>query len=269
MKLKLIFILTALTSFITFADSIYFSPSLYYTGGDYSDKSSSGSYAGFLSLGNYKQRILLSYDNLQINHSDWKYKQNYFNAGGIIGFTGFYLKLNYGHVSGTYRSLNERLTDNYHNDLYSIDAFYTDYTSYLGGSYSYQDQEGYITKDIHQAMLRYEFIPHWRVLLAAKPLYTSISDGRDLWGINLRVHYLPFDYFLVKLHGFIGERAYFFDPDLLVLYNQDETQKYLGALQLEYFLSLHLNLIGGFQHTSFGSYKINYYILGIRTNLLF
>jgi hypothetical protein len=262
MKYLLILPLLILFSVTLYADSVYVTPSLYYTRGDYTNESLSDSYAAYLSIGNNKQRLIFSFDQLIINNPEWKYEQRYFNAGGIFGFTDFYLKLNYGHVSGT-----EDLLD-YHNDIYNLDAFYTNYFSFIGGSYTFHKKGGFETKEIAQVMLRLEHIPHWRVLLSVKPTYTRVSDGRELFGTSLRFHYLPFDYFLFKLHGFIGERAYFFDPDLLVLYNQDETQKYLAAAQLEYFLSLNFSLIGGFQHTSFGSYKINYYILGIRTNFI-
>jgi hypothetical protein len=269
MKYLLILPLLFLIAANLYADSTYLTPSVYYTRGEYNDGRYSDSYAGFLSIGTWQQRVLFSYDQLRIADPEWQYNQKYFNAGAILGLTNFFVKPNYGHLSGHLGGLN------YHNDIYSIDAFYTNYTLYLGGSYTFQSNGGYFTedliegaKDINQVMLRFEYIPHWRVLLSVKPVYTYVSDGRNLFGASFRFHYLPFDKLLLKVHGFAGERAYFFDPDLLVIYNQDDTQKYLASAQLEYLLSPHFHLIGGFQHTSFGSYKINYYFGGIRTNFM-
>jgi hypothetical protein len=267
--MKKLILLLLLLSVNSFADSIYFSPSVYYTRGDYSNNNSSEGIAGYVSLGNYKYRLLLSYDHLNIDKDGSLYRQNYFNVGGILGFTNFYLKLNYGNVSGSFHPQTPELPFNDKNNLFSTDLFYTDFYSFIGGSYSYQKMEGYVGREINQVMLRFEHIPHWRVLMSVKPVYTKVSDGRSLFGVNGRLHYLPIDQLLIKLHGFIGERAYFFDPDLLILFNQDETQKYLAAIQLEYFLSYNLNFIVGMQHTSFGNYSINYYLAGIRTNFIF
>jgi len=278
---KLLFITAVFIFTIScYADSIYFSPSFYYTRGDYSNNSYSNSYAGYLAISNLRNTLLLSYDNLTIGGGDNKYIHHYFNAGGILGFTNFYLKLNYGHAEGSYNqnttgrgnmfnNNNTNSSTNDVNNLYSIDAFYTDYSTYLGVGYSFQKQEGNVSRDVYQILLRLEYIPHWRILFSLKPVWTYVSDGRELFGLNGRINYLPFDRFLIKAHGFYGERAYFFDPDLLILFNQDETQKYLAALQLEYYFTYNFNIAAGFQHTSFGSYKINYYILGVRTNLVF
>ncbi len=269
--MKKIFIPVFIIAFTmaAYADSIYFSPSFWYTRGDYSDNNYSDSYAGYIAIGNFKHTLLLGYDNLTINNKNNKYVHRYFNAGGILGFTNLYVKLIYGYAEGAYKPKINKYKFTDINNLYSFDAFYTDYTLYTGVSYSFQEQRGYVSRKVYQFMLRFEYIPHWRVLLSAKPLFTNVTDGRELFGVNGRVHYLPFDRFLIKAHGFYGERAYFYDPDLLVLFNQDETQKYLAALQLEYYFSNNFNLAAGFQHTSFGSYKINYYILGVRTNMVF
>jgi hypothetical protein len=261
MKYILIASLLIIFSATTLADSIYVTPSLYYSRGDYTDERYSDSYAGYLTIGDLNSAAVLSFNRINIVDPLWKYNQNLFTIGGIMGFNRIYLKLNYGRVDAKENDLPYRY------NIYSIDAFYTNYRLYLGGSYTHH-MSGTSQLNIDNAIIRLEYIPHWRVLLSLKPMYTNVSDGRELFGTALRFHYLPLDYFLVKLHGFIGERAHFFDPDLLVLYNQMETQKNLAALQLEYFLSLNFNVIAGFQHTSFGSYRINYYILGLRSNFI-
>jgi hypothetical protein len=124
MKKLLILPFLILLSADLLADSVYVTPSVYYTRGDYSNEGYSDSYAAYLSIGNYKQRVLFSFDKLRINNPEWKYDQQYFNAGGIFGFGSMYIKFNYGHVSGTGEGYD------YHNDVYSGDIFYTDYFTY-------------------------------------------------------------------------------------------------------------------------------------------
>jgi hypothetical protein len=246
-----------------YADSVYVTPSVYYSRGEYTDDTYSDSYSGYLAIGNYKQRIVLGLDRINVNNPSWNYKQTLFTGGVILDLNNFYLKLNYGNVSSSEYWA-------YSNNIFNIDGFYTDYYSlYLGGSYTLQKPDGININSIHQYMLRLEYLPHWRILLSAKPVYTAVSDGRNLFGTSLRINYLPFDRLLIKVHGFIGERLYFFDPDLLILYNQYEVQKYVASAELNYFITYDFSIAGGFQHTSFGSYKINYYILGFRTNFLF
>ena len=61
----------------------------------------------------------------------------------------------------------------------------------------------------------------------------------------------------------LGERAYFYDEDLLVIFNQDETQKKLFLGKLELNLSKNLSLPFIYQYSDFETYKIDYASAGI------
>jgi hypothetical protein len=55
-----------------------------------------------------------------------------------------------------------------------------------------------------------------------------------------------------------GKRAYYFDPDLLTIFNQDETQESLWTVRTEYTIGGVATLIGSYQSTGFTGYTVKY-----------
>jgi hypothetical protein len=121
----------------------------------------------------------------------------------------------------------------------------------------------------HQLNLKVEYIIHPKVFLSIKPNLSKIEDGRNLFSAAFKIHYLPIHELLLKAGGFTGERAYYFDPDLLTIFNQNDTQKLQLFGTVEYFPSYLLKLAVSFQHTKFAGYSINYYTAGVKLNLNF
>lgn len=125
---------------------------------------------------------------------------------------------------------------------------------------------GILQQSTNQFTGRLEWIAGPRIFLSLKPSYVKPKDGRSLTSVAGKIHYLPVNQLLLKVGGMIGKRAYYFDSDILTIFNQDETQKNLIFGQLEYSPVKQFTLILAVQHTEFETFSINYYIAGIKTN---
>ncbi len=243
------------------------SPSAYYTHGAYSNKNSSNSLAIYSTLKtNNDIYFIAGYDNLNINNPDWTYLQQMFAAGTILGINSFYVKANYAHIKGDfdYKPFLDRYSD--FSNLYNADLFCYFDANYLGAAYTHLNQIGLKAQKVNQITLRFERIFSYNFFASLKPSVSLLSDKRKLFSAAVKFHYLAAPEWLAKAGGFYGKRAYYFDSDLLTIFNQDETQKYLAFLQVEYVPNPSIRFIGGYQYTKFTTYSISYFILGIRTN---
>ncbi len=262
-----IFVFTASLQIIVKADSTYVSPSFYYSYGNYSNKTYSESFAFYNSIQLSKKFYLLnSYDHLIINQNEWNYLQQIFLAGISVDYFPIYLKFNYAHIKGDfdYKPFLYQYSD--FNNLYNFDFIYFQNLYYFGISYTYQNQIGYKAETVNQITLRLEKIISPDLFISLKPNISLLTDGRKLYSASLKIHYLLSKNFFLKAGGFAGERAYYFDSDLLTIFNQDDTQKYQVWGQLEYKLFKNISLAASYQHTNFSSYNIDYYIAGIKSS---
>ncbi len=263
-----------------YGDSVYVSPSFYYTYGDYSNKNSSNSFAFYNTLQLSKRFFLInSYDNLKITARDsikWNYNQQMLSAGLFGNYFPYFLKFTYAHIKGDFK-LKDYDFGSYsdYSNLFNFDFMYYQNLFYYGISYTFINSHGILTIDslskqsAHQLNLKLEYIIHPQIFLSIKPNYSKIEDGRNLLSTAFKIHYLPLPELLIKAGGFAGERAYYFDPDLLIIFNQNETQKLQVFGTVEYFPSYLLKLAVSFQHSEFAGYSINYYTAGVRLNLNF
>ncbi|HZW38348.1 MAG TPA: hypothetical protein VFF33_03525 [Ignavibacteriaceae bacterium] len=279
---KIIVLLFIVSAFIK-ADSTYVYPGFYYTNGNYSNNDYSNSYAFYTSFFLNKLAPSLSYEKVIVNNSNWKYDENFFTLG--IGFyvDKSFLKFNYGYIYSTYetpsvlnnggmgygqgrrKSVNTSVEKN---NIFNGDYILYDYFNY-GVSYTYQNQSGVLPLNVNQLTLRFERNFNYNFFVSLKPSVSIVSDKRKLYSASLRLHYLIFPDLMLKTGGFIGERTYFFDNDLLVFFNQNETQKYQIWAQIDYYLFNKVTLSLSYQHTNFSDYSINYYIAGIRSWFMF
>ena len=69
--------------------------------------------------------------------------------------------------------------------------------------------------------------------LELNPLYTSIIDGRKLYTASLTLNYHTTKSLVLKLYGFTGEHSYYYDEDLLTMFNRNETQNNLDSFILQ------------------------------------
>lgn len=260
------------------ADSTFFSTSFFYTHGAYSESRKSNSFAFYNTVGITNNIYLIAhYDHLPIKSRDWEYLQQSFLGGLFVDIFPYYLKFNYAHYKGKFNYLP--VPDEYSDftNLYSTDLFYYTDGYYFGIAYNYLNLIGetydefgfkdFSKKTVNQLTLRIEKILSYDLFLSLKPSFTKVSDGRVLFSLALMMHYLLLPEILIRIGGFAGERAYYFDSDLLTIFNQDPTQKYQAFIQSDFSITNDLKFIAAYQHTKFTLFEINYYIAGIRTSL--
>jgi hypothetical protein len=269
MKIKFLF-LFFLFAIILKADSTYLSPSAYYTHGNYSNKAYSNA-ATFYNTLQLKQNLFLlnSYNNLKIINPQWDYKQQNFIAGINYYFFPYFLRLNYAHIKGDYMA--KILFDEDYSDftnVYNLDLYLYSDMNYAGAAFTFLNLTGFNTLQIYQLTLRYERIISNDWYFAIRPNYTSATDGRSMFSTSIRLHYALTPHIILKTGGFAGERAYYFDSDLLTVFNQYETQKHQYFFQADYFPVYNFGLIFLYQNTKFETYSINYFSIGTKINLL-
>jgi len=258
------------------ADSTFVNPSFYFTYGNYSSKEVSKSYAFYNTIAitnNYFMTV--HYDNLTITGKNWNYLQQTFLVGNYINLFPLGVKFSYAHLKGDYSSPPSSFTYSDFTDLYNLDLFYYKNLYYIGISFTYLNANGILNtagltqQKVSQLTLRLEKIVSNDFFISIKPNYSELSDGRKLYSLSGKVHYLLSRDLLIKAGGMIGKRAYYFDSDLLTIFNQDYTQTSLYFGQLEYSASPHTKIISSFQRAKFQNLSINYFVLGIKSNFFF
>ncbi len=262
-----------LLSFIIVAEvfaqsTITLRPSVYYTRGNYSNEDNSNSIAGYLSgTWNNLDYVIFAYDKLKIKGNEWEYSQSNLIAGLIYNISNYYLKFNYLKIDGNY---NENVNSyNYadSSNVVNIDFVKGDYPYYYGAGYTYFNQKGQSNIISHQANFRFEFIPHYKILLGIRATASFSTNESSMISLAGKINYQPFSILLIKTNLMLGKRMFFLDPDLLVIFNQALEQRLLAGIQLEYKLFQSLSLVGSFQHTRFETYNINYFIGGVKFNI--
>ena len=271
-------------------DSVYISPSAFFTYGDYSNKFNSTSFAFFNTI-QLTSRLFLNnaYDNITIKTPKsvgWDYKQNYVLAGLYYNNYPEFYKFNFAYINGKLGYNDSASTgtsqyiDNNSDNSYiaNIEYLRYSYPFYFGLSYTYFSTNaastslGYssdsITSQIsNQITLRFDYIPSYESMITLRPNITLLKDGRNLFSIYGRLTYLILPEVLMKVGGFIGERALYFDTETLLTFNQNFTQKHQYFVNADFYVLPKLTLYLGYQNTKFTEYSIDYYYLGIRTYL--
>lgn len=265
------------------SDSTYLSPSIFYTIGDYSSSESSRSLAFYNTLQLSRQFYLITaYDNLSIENEDSDYLQQTFLGGGYVNLFPFTLKFNYGYFNGDYsypiydtsasagggnnpNKIDEVVTTDI-THLFNADLIYYFDWNYIGGSYTFINQTEITPLSVHQVTLRLERILTDEIFISVRPNYTRSSTGKNLFSSAFKIHYVPIPELTFKVGGFLGQRMLYFDSDLLLIFNQNNIQKYQALGQLEVSPSQNWKLIFGYQHTKFDNFSINYLYAGIKAN---
>lgn len=266
-------------------DSTYLSPSVFYTIGDYTSSESSRSLAFYNTLQLSNQFYLITaYDNLSIEDEDSDYLQQTFLGGGYVNLFPYTLKFNYGYHNGelsqavfdtSFSSGNgngnnsnkiDEIVSTDITHLFNADLIYYFDWNYIGGSYTFINQTELTPLSVHQFTLRLERIITDEIFISVRPNYTRTSTGRNLFSSALKIHYVPIPELTFKVGGFYGQRMLYFDSDLLLIFNQNNIQKYQAFGQLEIFPTPTWKFILGYQHTKFDDFSINYLYAGIKAN---
>ncbi|HKI77524.1 MAG TPA: hypothetical protein VKA26_03170 [Ignavibacteriaceae bacterium] len=256
-------------NFLAKADSLSVHPGIYYTYGNYSSDASSKAFSVYVPfVFGQRHTFLAGYDNLKIITPNWDYNQQMYNLQTILNFDPFYIKLNYDYINGDYLESNS--INNYQDrtNIFNLESFIRLKLFYIGLSYVHLKMNGGILQQsTDQFTARLEYLIDPRVYLSLKPSYVKVKDGRNLASFEARINYLPLNSFLIKAGAMFGKRAYYFDSDLLTIFNQEETQdkKYFG--QVEYTPVKSFTFILSYIHSGFETYSINYFVAGIKAHL--
>ncbi len=281
--LILIFVYLFASNGFSQTDSTYLGPSVFYTIGDYSSNESSRSLAFYNTLQLSKQFYLITaYDNLSIKDEESDYLQQTFLGGCYLNLFPYTLKFNYGYYKGDYSYPNYDTTASPGNGnnpnkidelvstdithLFNADFIYYFDWNYLGGSYTYINQTEITPLSAHQLTLRLERILTDELFISVRPNYTRTSAGKNLFSSALKIHYVPIPELTFKVGGFLGERMFYFDSDLLLMFNQNNIQKYQAFGQIEIVPTQTWKFTFGYQHTKFDDFSINYFYAGIKAN---
>lgn len=252
------------------------SAKLFSTNGNYSDslKSTTHSNSYFVQYELLNSiRIIAHLDNLQIKYSTWHYRQqNYLLNTTFNNYPWFY-NFTVAQISGKYEYQPFVFTYNDNSNLYSAGVIYYQNLWYYGGQITHHNARGILTSDslpqqkIYSLTLRVEKYLTPKLFLSLKPHYTNLSDGRNLTSVGGELTYLPFDLISLNVGGFIGKRAYYFNSDLLTLFNQNETQLNQLKGQVNITPIKQLTFLVAYQKIKFQSYSINYLTLGVSVKL--
>ena len=268
-SLNVILLIIFLSSNIAFTQSV-FAPSVYYTYGDYSTDNFSNDVAAFASIkiaakGDY---LIAGFDKLLIKNPDYDFDQKMFVAGIIKNEYPFYFKLNYAHINGNFESntnpvLNYTDKTNLINGglLYNFDLFF------IGFTYTYLNLDGLKSINSHQVETDIIWQASPKFIFSVKPLYTYVTDGRRLFSTNVKFDFPVSNIFKLSADISVGKRAYYFNPELLTIYNQDETQKTTASVRVEYQFIKAVRIIASYQYAEFNNFNINYFIGGIKFSL--
>ena len=255
-------------------------PSYYFTYGDHSNGYLSRSNSVYLSSNiDYSFTPTIAYDDMKIT-GNFNYHQQTFLGGLLYSDFPHYAKFYYAHLKGDYRANSDPVYDmsifNYSDftNIYSLDYSIYDDGWCVGASLTYINAIGILTKDslLHQQSLqetgRIEFSPSDIISFSIKPSrFISKIDGRTLYSASFRLDIHPVSDVTLKGGCMIGKRAYYFDPDVLTVYNQNETQIQNTFAQYEFSPISGVSFIASYIYSKFLTYHIKYYVAGVQAIL--
>lgn len=249
------------------------SASPFYTYGKYSNQVVSNSKAIYSSI-NLNGNFILSagYDNISLKYNDWDYKQNSISGSGIVRISDLYLKFAGIKIRGDFIDNLFNQSYNYQDEVYSLSSelFYKYNWNYFGLGVNYTNSgKGYDTLKAYNLSLRYEFFLDYYTYLSFRPNFYFENSNKKLFSITSKLtHWFSPD-FIGNINLTLGSRRYYFDNDLLTIYNQYETQKLVVGGSIDYSIIDEITVSAGYQHTKFESFSVNYLFVGLRTKLIF
>ena len=270
MKINLIsiFVFLALVKITAQPKVTSLSPSVFYTYGNYSDGTYSASVSGFASVGlNYKDFIVAGFDRLLINSPTWKYDQKMFTLGGTKNIYPFYLRFFYSHISGDYNSKPAGYSYTDKLNVFDINMLYNYNLYFFGLSGNYISLDGFYDLSITHFSAVIKRLLGTNILLSANFTQSVVSDGRNLSSIKIDMNFKIDNSFSLYGSGAFGQRTYYYDDQLLTIFNQNETQKLNLNLTGKYLIIPNLTFLINYTYAEFDSYNINYFTAGIKFNI--
>ncbi len=241
-----------------------FNPSTYITYGSYSnnDISKSLSFYGTASF-NYKDYLTVGYEGLSIDDESWTYDQRMISLSFTKNLYPFYLSASYSYLEGDYNYKPFLYKYSDFINIYSLRGTYNFGLNFLALSANYQNIIGFYDLIARNYKLSFTRLLGTKISLTAGLNNSVVSDGRNLLSYEISGSYNPFNSLYLTASISFGERAYYYNSDLLTYFNQNETQKRNYNLGISYFIINELKINGTFTSSKFKGYSINYYSLGV------
>lgn len=271
MKTTLIFIFSSIFLIAQQSFTII-SVSPFFTYGKYSNQVSSQSKAIYGTL-NFDGDLIFSsgVDFISLKGDQWDYDQNSFYFYTLKKFSSLSIKFSGVYLNGKYKDTIS-LTPNYRDDNVSLttELIYDLNWKYLGIAYNYfSSTKGYQILKASNLTLRFDTFLDYYTYLSVRPnLYLENSGKKYISLSSKLIHWFSND-FVGNLNFMVGNRRYYFDNDLLTIYNQYEIQKLVVGGGVDYSFIDELTLSAGYQYTEFESFNIKYFFLGLRSKLIF
>lgn len=262
---KLFFTFFLLNFSFAFADSIYVTPGLYYTNGDYTNDTRANSFSFFNTTYIGKYYLTLGFDLHKLSGTGWDYDQFNYTANLVVNEFPIFYKLGYMFIDG-----KSNVSDPVYNSQSSGNLGSFEYVSYgdgyyLGGAVTFFSQSGSSKEKSIQFTPRFDYFYSDDFSFSIKPNYFLSSLGSSLFSTQVGLSYiLTDDIFLSGVASF-GNRKYYFNNDLLTIFNQLEVQKTTYNFRVDYLLTSSIRVIGNYTRSEFDGYNINYFSLGIKT----
>ncbi len=250
-----------------------YSPSLFYTYGDYSNSGSSNALSAFVTVGiNYKDFITAGFNELLINKSanydagtaGWRYDQTMLTLGGVKNFYPFYFGAFYSNISGNYNSKPAGYSYTDKLNVFDLNLFYNYELYFFGVTGNYISLTGLNNLDIAHVSAVVKKLIGTNIVFISSFTQSIISDGRNLSSIKLDLFYRINDLLSIRGSGAFGERAYFYDDEVLAVFYQNETQITDLSFTADYKIYKSYKLFANYTYADFSSYKINYFTIGVR-----
>ena len=282
-----LFALLAVSVSLAHGQSRVLLPSAYATYGHYDNGRSSVEWAGYATLALKNRHYLTAgYSDLKISHADWKYHQQMPVVGAMLTRLPFRVKAYYGHMEGKFTAGNT-LFQSYRDrgDVGTMEAIYSrpgydlgvEYAYFSGNGQSYGHSAASQTPRLesHQFTGRVTCLLTPWFSLTARHNFVHVTDGRKLYSLAVKAVYAPKYRWLVSVGGMVGERTYYFDNDLLVVFNQNDNQRGMLFGEVEgplwkWFSFTAEYIYAPFEYVTVGGipgtdYTVRYAVAGIKT----
>jgi hypothetical protein len=218
--------------------------------------------------------LVLGFDNIYLKNDLWNYDQNNLAVGFHYWISDIHtkMKLDYLRIKGKFKvnylpDNSNPLVDN--GFVVSPEILYGVYPGYYGVGYIYFSQKGSQGINSNQVYIRLDYYPHYKFLISLIPSVHYLSDHSKYISLQSSFTYYPFYQLSVNSTFSLGARKFYYHPDLMVLYNQLETQKANYSFRLDYNFYKNLNLSLVYQKSKFSTYSIDYFVIGLKSTINF
>ncbi len=271
--LSKIFLCLFLFASVIFSQSkFYIQPSFFFTYGDYSNKTLSDQYSFFLSSSpNQIDYLVAGFERINLKNNSWKYEQNNYSFGLHYWISDLKLKLKAdlkiikGKYSDTFNSYS--LVDN--GTLFSPEVLAGVYPFYYGTGFAYFLNNGSNKTNAMQLYIRTDYYPHYKFLITILPSANIISNKIIYFSCQTSLTYYAFYELSLNTSFSLGNRKFYYHPDLMVLFNQIETQTGNYSFRLDYNFYKRFVLSMIYQKSKFSNYDIDYFVIGIKSPFTF